>query len=127
MEAHHGSPPVEVYDKAKQLARQETDRPHALRQAIRSCRNGGTVSVMGAYGGFIDKFPMGSVMNRSLTIKSGQCHVQRYMRPLLQRIENGELDPSFVISHRLGLEDAPEGYEMFEHKRDNCEKVVLTP
>jgi threonine dehydrogenase-like Zn-dependent dehydrogenase len=127
MEAHHGSPPVEVYDKAKQLARQETDRPHALRQAIRSCRNGGTVSVMGAYGGFIDKFPMGSVMNRSLTIKSGQCHVQRYMRPLLQRIENGELDPSFVISHRLGLEDAPTGYEMFEHKRDNCEKVVLTP
>ena len=76
----------------------ETDRPHALREAIMCCRNGGTVSVIGVYGGFIDKFPMGSVMNRSLTIKTGQCHVQRYMRPLLERIRNGEIDPSFVIT-----------------------------
>jgi threonine dehydrogenase-like Zn-dependent dehydrogenase len=127
MEAHHGSPPIAAYDKAKQLTRQETDRPHALRQAIRSCRNGGVVSVMGAYGGFVDKFPMGTVMNRSLTIKSGQCHVQRYMGPLLQRVENGEIDPSFVITHTLDLSDAPKGYDMFEKKRDNCEKVVLKP
>ena len=104
----------------------ESDRPIALRQAIRACRNGGTISVIGVYGGFIDKFPMGAVMNRSLTIRTGQCHVQRYMRPLLERIQRGEIDPSFVITHRLRLEDAPSGYEMFLHKRDNCEKVVLS-
>ncbi len=80
----------------------ETDRPHALREAIMCCRNGGTISVIGVYAGFIDKFPMGSVMNRSLTIKTGQAHVQRYMRPLLQLIENGDIDPSFVITHRIG-------------------------
>jgi len=83
------------------------------------------VSVIGVYGGFIDKFPMGAVMNRSLTIKTGQCHVQRYMKPLLERIQRGEIDPSFVITHRLQLEEAPLGYEMFLHKRDGCEKVVL--
>ena len=91
----------------------ETDRPHALREAIMACRNGGTVSVIGVYGGFIDKFPMGSVMNRSLTIKTGQCHVQRYMKPLLERIKNGEIDPSFVITHRMSLDDAPTGYDIF--------------
>ena len=80
--------------------RLETDRPIALREAIMACRNGGTVSIIGVYGGFIDKFPIGSIMNRSLTIKSGQCHVHRYMRPLLERIENGEIDPSFVITHQ---------------------------
>ena len=90
-----------------------------------ACRNGGTVSVIGVYGGFIDKFPMGAVMNRSLTIRAGQCHVQRYMQPLLERIQNGEIDPSFVITHRLPLDDAPRGYEMFINKVDNCEKVVL--
>jgi threonine dehydrogenase-like Zn-dependent dehydrogenase len=90
-----------------------------------ACRNGGTVSVIGVYGGFIDKFPMGSLMNRSLTIRTGQCHVQHYMRPLLERIERGEIDPSFVITHHMLLEDAPIGYDMFVHKRDNCEKVVL--
>jgi threonine dehydrogenase-like Zn-dependent dehydrogenase len=82
--------------------------------------------VIGAYGGYIDRFPMGSLMNRSLTIRTGQCHVQRYMRPLLERIQRGEIDPSFVITHRLRLEDAPSWYEMFLHKRDNCEKVVLS-
>jgi threonine dehydrogenase-like Zn-dependent dehydrogenase len=82
--------------------------------------------VIGVYGGFIDKFPMGSVMNRSLTIRTGQCHVQRYLKPLLERIERGEIDPSFVITHRLKLEDAPRGYEMFLHKEDGCEKVVLS-
>jgi threonine dehydrogenase-like Zn-dependent dehydrogenase len=116
-----------AYDKAKQAVRLETDRPIALRQAIMACRNGGTVSVIGVYGGFIDKFPIGSVMNRSLTIKTGQCHVQRYMRPLLERIENGDIDPSFVVTHHMELGQAPEGYETFKHKEDECVKVVLKP
>ena len=115
-----------AYDRAKQALMLETDRPLALREAILNCRNGGIVSVIGVYGGFIDKFPMGSVMNRSLTIRTGQCHVQRYMRPLLDRIQRGEIDPSFVITHRLGLEDAPHGYDMFVSKEDRCEKVVLS-
>ena len=84
------------------------------------------LTVIGAYGGYIDRFPIGSIMNRSLTIKSGQCHVQRYMQPLLERIERGDLDPSFVITHRLSLEEAPAAYDMFLHKRDDCEKVVLS-
>jgi threonine dehydrogenase-like Zn-dependent dehydrogenase len=103
----------------------ESDRPTALRQAIRSCRNGGVVSIIGVYGGFVDKFPLGAVVNRSLTIRAGQCHVQRYMRPLLERIERGDIDPSFVVTHRLPLEEAPAAYDMFVHKRDDCEKVVL--
>jgi len=124
MEAH--SPGiVYAYDRAKQSLMGETDRPIALRQAIRACRNGGTVSVIGVYGGLIDKFPMGSVMNKSLTIRAGQCHVQRYMRPLLDRIQKGEIDPSFVITHRLRLEDGPKGYEMFREKAENCIKIVL--
>jgi threonine dehydrogenase-like Zn-dependent dehydrogenase len=124
MEAH-GPAAMYAYDRAKQALMLETDRPIALREAIMACRNGGTVSVIGVYGGFIDKFPMGSLMNRSLTIRTGQCHVQHYMRPLLGRIERGEIDPSFVITHHMLLEDAPIGYDMFVHKRDNCEKVVL--
>jgi threonine dehydrogenase-like Zn-dependent dehydrogenase len=92
-----------------------------------ACRNGGTVSVAGVYGGFIDKVPFGSVMNRSITIKTGQCHVQRYLRPLLERIRNGDIDPSFVITHRLTLSDASYGYETFKHKRDDCMKVVMSP
>jgi threonine dehydrogenase-like Zn-dependent dehydrogenase len=91
------------------------------------CRNGGIVSVIGVYGGFIDKFPMGSVMNRGLTIKTGQAHVQRYMRPLLQLIENGTIDPSFVVTHKMSLDDAPYGYNIFKNKQDNCVKVVLKP
>ena len=91
------------------------------------CRNGGTVSIIGVYGGFVDKFPLGSLMNRALTIRTGQAHVQRYMRPLLQLIENGDIDPSFVITHRMSLDDAPRAYEMFKHKKDNCIKVVLKP
>jgi threonine dehydrogenase-like Zn-dependent dehydrogenase len=116
-----------AYDRAKQAMMLETDRPIALREAIMACRNGGTVSVIGVYGGFIDKFPMGAVMNRSLTIKTGQCHVQRYLRPLLERIQKGEIDPSFVITHRMRLEDAPEGYAMFVKKQDDCIKIVLKP
>jgi threonine dehydrogenase-like Zn-dependent dehydrogenase len=91
-----------------------------------ACRSGGTVSVIGVYGGLMDKFPVGSVMNRSITLKTGQCHVQRYTRPLLERIERGEIDPSFVITHRLPLDDAPAAYETFKQKQDDCVKVVLS-
>jgi threonine dehydrogenase-like Zn-dependent dehydrogenase len=118
---------VGAYDRAKQALMLESDRPIALRQAIMACRNGGTVSVIGVYGGFIDKFPMGSVMNRSLTIRTGQCHVQKYMRPLLERIQNGDIDPSFVITHHMRLEDAPQGYAIFKDKQDDCIKIVLKP
>ncbi|EIV92788.1 zinc-dependent alcohol dehydrogenase [Frankia sp. QA3] len=127
LEAHHASPAAYSYDRAKQVARLETDRPFALREAIRNCKNGGIVSVIGVYGGFVDKFPMGSLMNRGLTLRAGQCHVQRYLRPLLDRIRGGEIDPSFVITHRLNLDDAPEGFATFKNKEDECVKVVLTP
>lgn len=126
MEAH-GPAAMYAYDRAKQALMLESDRPIALREAIMACRNGGTISVIGVYGGLIDKFPMGAVMNRSLTIKSGQCHVHRYMRPLLERIQRGEIDPSFVVTHRLELDQAPEGYDMFLNKEDECVKVVLKP
>ncbi|MEW6493192.1 MAG: zinc-dependent alcohol dehydrogenase [Cyanobacteriota bacterium] len=126
MEAH-GMGPEGLYDKAKQAVRLETGRPHALRQAILSCRKGGTVSVPGVYGGFIDKMPMGPFVNKALTMKTGQTHVHRYLRPLLDHIQNGDLDPTFVITHRLPLEQAPQGYEIFKHKQDNCIKVVLKP
>ncbi|HEX5541437.1 MAG TPA: zinc-dependent alcohol dehydrogenase [Micromonospora sp.] len=127
MESHHPAAAIDAYDRGKQAMRWESDRPHALREAVMSCRNGGVVSVIGAYGGFVDKFPMGAVMNRSLTLRSGQCHVQRYLRPLLNRIYAGEIDPSFVISHRLPLSEASRAYEMFKNKQDECIKVVLTP
>ena len=126
MEAHgHGA--MYAYDRAKQALMLESDRPIALREAIMACRNGGTVSVAGVYGGLVDKLPMGSVMNRSLTIKTGQTHVQRYLKPLLQRIENGDIDPSFVVTHRLPLDQAPDAYEMFLNKTHECIKVVLKP
>jgi threonine dehydrogenase-like Zn-dependent dehydrogenase len=125
MEAHgHGL--VYAYDRAKQMARIQMDRAVALREAIMSCRSGGTVSVIGVYAGFIDKFPFGTVMNRSLTIRAGQCHVHRYMKPLLERIQNGDIDPTFVITHRMKLNEAPQGYEMFNDKHDNCEKIILS-
>jgi threonine dehydrogenase-like Zn-dependent dehydrogenase len=124
MEAH-GHGPMYAFDRAMHAARLETDRPLALREAIKACRNGGTVSVIGAYGGYIDRFPIGSIMNRSLTIKSGQCHVQRYMRPLLERIQNGDIDPTFIITHTMPLDQASHGYDIFKNKLDNCEKVVL--
>jgi threonine dehydrogenase-like Zn-dependent dehydrogenase len=124
MEAHgHGI--GYAVDRTKQALKLETDRPIALREAIMACRNGGHVSVIGVYAGFVDKFPMGSLMNRSLTMRTGQCHVQKYMPILLDRIQRGDIDPSFVISHRMNLSDAPKGYEMFLNKVDNCEKVVL--
>lgn len=114
-----------AYHRVKSAMMLETDRPVALNEAIFACRNGGTVSVPGVYGGYVDKIPFGSVMNRSLTIKTGQTHVHRYLQPLLGRIEAGELDPSFIITHRLGLADAPEAYAMFANKQDECIKVVL--
>lgn len=126
MEAHTPGL-VGAYDRAKQAVKLETDRPIALREAVMACRNGGTVSVIGVYGGFIDKFPAGSMMNRSITIRTGQCHVQKYLKPLLERIQNGEIDPSFVITHHLALSQAPEGYAMFRDKQDDCIKVVLKP
>jgi threonine dehydrogenase-like Zn-dependent dehydrogenase len=126
MEAH-GTTLDAVYDKAKQTLRLETDRSHALRQAIQACRKGGTLSVPGVYGGLLDKMPFGAMFNKGLTVKTGQTHVHRYLRPLLDRIEAGEIDPSRLITHRLGLEDAPEAYEIFKHKEDNCIKVVLSP
>jgi threonine dehydrogenase-like Zn-dependent dehydrogenase len=116
-----------AYDKAKTAMMLETDRPVALREAIMNCRSGGTVSVAGVYGGFIDKFPIGAIVNRSLTIRSGQTHVQRYMRPLLERIRNGEIDPTFIITHRLSLDEVAQGYETFSLKEDECLKVVMTP
>ena len=126
MEAH-GPAMIEVYDRVKQAMMLETDRPHALREAIMCCRNGGTISIIGVYGGFIDKFPIGSVMQRALTIKTGQAHVHRYMGPLLQLIESGDIDPSFVVTHTMSLEDAPDAYDMFKNKEDDCIKVVLKP
>jgi threonine dehydrogenase-like Zn-dependent dehydrogenase len=124
LEAHgHGA--LFALDRAKQVLKVQPDRPTALRQAIRCCRNGGVVSLAGVYGGFVDMFPIGAIVNRNLTLRAGQCHVQRYMQPLLERIQNGEVDPSFVITHRLPLADAAKGFDLFLNKLDGCEKVVL--
>jgi threonine dehydrogenase-like Zn-dependent dehydrogenase len=126
MEAH-GHTVDAIYDKVKQTVRLETDRPHVLRETLLACRKGGTVSIPGVYGGLIDKVPIGAAFNKGLTLKMGQTHVQRYMRPLLDRILAGEIDPSKVITHRLDLDQAPGGYETFKHKQDHCIKVVLKP
>jgi threonine dehydrogenase-like Zn-dependent dehydrogenase len=126
LEAHMPGP-WHYYDRVKQAMMLESDRPIALREAILACRNGGTVSVPGVYGGLIDKMPMGAVMNKALTIKTGQTHTQRYLRPLLKRIKNGEIDPSFVITHRMKLADAAHGFSTFNRKQDGCIKIVMTP
>ena len=123
----HGTGLDAFYDKAKQSLRLETDRPTALRQAIVACRKGGTLSIPGVYGGFVDKFPLGALFSKGLTVKTGQTHVHKYLKPLLERIQNGDIDPTFVITHEMSLEDAPQGYEIFKHKRDNCIKIVLNP
>jgi threonine dehydrogenase-like Zn-dependent dehydrogenase len=112
-------------DKAKQTIRLQPDRPLAIREAILACRGAGIVSILGVYAGFMDKFPIGPLMNRGITIKTGQCHVHRYMKPLLDRIERGEIDPTFVVSHHMDLSRAAEGYDMFNHKRDEVMKIVL--
>ncbi len=126
MEAH-GFGADYWYDRAMHAVRIESDRPTALRQVIQACRKGGTVSVAGVYGGFVDKFPIGAAFNKGLAIKLGQTHVQKYMRPLLERIERGDIDPSFVITHRMNLDDAPVGYRLFKNREDGCIKVVLKP
>jgi threonine dehydrogenase-like Zn-dependent dehydrogenase len=124
MEAHmHGV--QHAYDKVKQALRMESDRPGVLRQAIQACRNGGTVSVPGVYGGVVDKIPIGAIVNKALTVKSGQTHVQHYMRPLLAKIEAGEIDPSFIITHRVSLDEVPDAFWMFRNKEDDCVKVVV--
>ncbi len=116
-----------ILDRAKQVAWIGTDRPHVLRQAITNCRNGGTVSIVGVYGGLLDKVPMGSAINRGLTFKMAQTPVQKYLGPLMERIEKGEIDPSFVITHSGKLEDGPDLYQVFRDKQDGCIKVVLKP
>jgi threonine dehydrogenase-like Zn-dependent dehydrogenase len=123
----HGHTGGAIYDRAKQALMLETDRSNTLRQAIQSCRKGGTVSVPGVYGGLIDKFPIGAAFAKGLTLRMGQTHVHRYLKPLLEKIRNDEIDPSFVITHRLELDRAAEGYHMFQRKEDQCIKVVMKP
>ncbi len=126
MEAH-GLAIDNIIDRGKQAVKLGTDRPHVLRQAIVACRKGGTISMPGVYGGMLDKLPMGAFVNKALTLKSGQTHVHRYMAPLLERIENGDIKPDVIISHRLSLEDAPGAYDDFLNKQNEFTKVVLQP
>ncbi len=126
MEAH-GRTPDAIADKAKQSLRMELDRAHVLRLAIQACGKGGTVSVPGVYGGFIDKMPMGSIFEKGLQIRTGQTHVHRYLRPLLERIRRGDIDPSFIITHRGTLDDAPRYYELMAKQDDNFVKSFLRP
>jgi threonine dehydrogenase-like Zn-dependent dehydrogenase len=123
----HGTTLDAWYDRAKTSLYLATDRPHALRQAIGACRKGGIVSIPGVYGGWLDKFPLGAAFAKALTLKMGQTHVHKYMPQLLDRIERGEIDPSFIITHRVRLEDAPAMYRTFRDKQDACIKVVMKP
>jgi threonine dehydrogenase-like Zn-dependent dehydrogenase len=123
----HGPGMLGLYDRVKTVLMQETDRGYALRQGIRNCRKGGTVSIPGVYGGFIDKMPMGAAFAKGLTLRMGQTHVQSYMQSLLDLIQKGSLDPTFLITHRGRLEDAPRLYELFRNKQDECLKIVLRP
>lgn len=126
MEAH-GMGLEGFYDQAMQKVGMETDRPNVLRQAIVACRKGGTVSVPGVYTGFVDKMPMGAFMNKGLTMKTGQTHVHKYLHTLLNHVQDGKIDPTFVISHRMSLDEAPHGYQIFKDKKDSCIKIVLKP
>ena len=123
----HGTTLDAWYDRAKTSMFLATDRLHALRQAITACRKGGTVSIPGVYGGFLDKFPLGAAFAKALTLKMGQTHVHRYLPVLLDRIARGDIDPSFIITHRVRLDDAPEMYGTFREKQDDCIKVVMKP
>jgi threonine dehydrogenase-like Zn-dependent dehydrogenase len=123
----HGKAATALYDRVKQGVMLETDRPHALRQAIQACRKGGTVSIPGVYGGLIDKFPIGAAFAKGLTFKMGQTHVPKYMPRLLEHVQRGEIDPSFLITHRIGIDEAPEAYKMFRNHDDQCVKVVMRP
>ena len=124
MEAHgHGV--QYAHDVTKQKLKVQMDRPLAVREAIMACRSAGIISILGVYAGFVDKFPLGALMNRGLTIRTGQCSVHRYMKPLLERIEKGEIDPSFVVSHQMNLDESAHGYDMFMHKQDDVMKIVM--
>jgi threonine dehydrogenase-like Zn-dependent dehydrogenase len=123
----HGATLDAYLDEVKMSTFLATDRPNALRQAIHACRKGGIVSIPGVYGGFLDKIPFGAAFQKGLTFKMGQTHMMRYMRPLLERIQDGELDPSSVITHRVSLDEAPNAYKIFRDKQDGCIKVVLKP
>jgi len=123
----HGTTLDAWYDRIKTATFMATDRTHALRQAIMACRKGGTVSIPGVYGGFLDKFPLGAAFAKALTLKMGQTHMHKYMPLLLDRIERGEIDPSFIITHRVSLDDAPTMYRTFRDKQDDCIKVVMKP
>ena len=126
MEAH--APGVQgAYDRLKQAVRMESDRPYVLREAIQACRKGGTIAMLGVYGGFVDKFPIGALMNKGLQLRTGQVHAQRYIRRLLEHIERGELDPSYYATHAMDLADAQEAYQTFKQKRDDCVRVVFQP
>lgn len=127
MEAHATGSLDAVYDRVKQALMLETDRAHVLREMAYVCRPGGVMSVPGVYGGLVDKFPMGMVMNKGLTIRTGQTHVNRWTDDLLKRVEQGQIDPSFVITHRVALADGPAMYQTFRDKLDGCVKVVLKP
>jgi threonine dehydrogenase-like Zn-dependent dehydrogenase len=127
MEAHATATLDAVYDRVKQAAMLETDRPHVLREMMYVCRPAGVLSVPGVYGGLIDKVPFGMMMNKGLTMRTGQTHVNRWTEDLLRRIEEGQIDPSFVITHRVKLSDGPGMYKTFRDKQDGCIKVVLTP
>jgi threonine dehydrogenase-like Zn-dependent dehydrogenase len=123
----HGSSVDAVYDQAKAKLWMATDRPHVLREAIQACRKGGIVSIPGVYGGMLDKLNFGAAFNKGLTFKMGQTHVHRYVKPLMAKIEQGELDPTFIITHRMSLDEAPRGYDLFVNKKEECVKVVLKP
>jgi threonine dehydrogenase-like Zn-dependent dehydrogenase len=127
MEATHGHGALHAVERMKQATRSETDRGHALRDAILACRPGGIVSVIGVYGGLMDKFPTGAFMNKGLQLRAGQAHVHKYLRKLYDHVRDGDIDPSFVVTHRLPLDEAPNGFETFKHKEDDCVKVVLKP
>lgn len=123
----HGTTIDAIYDRVKAAVYMATDRSHALREAIQACRKGGTVSVPGVYGGFLDRFPFGAAFSKGLTLKMGQTNVHRYLKPLLKLIQNGQIDPSFIITHQLALEDAVLGYDTFKNCKDACFKGVMSP
>jgi threonine dehydrogenase-like Zn-dependent dehydrogenase len=123
----HGSTLDAYYDKIKRGLRLTTDYAHVLRQAIQACRKGGTVSIPGVYGGFLDKVPFGAAFGKGLKMVMGQTHVHKYMKPLLERIERGEIDPTCILTHKMRLEDASFAYKLFKQKQDDCIKVILNP
>ena len=128
LEAHVTmSQPDTLLDRAKQMFMMESDRPHVLREIIYVCRPGGIISIPGVYSGFADKIPLGQLMNKGLTIRTGQTHVNRWTDDLVRRIEDGQIDPSFVITHTMPIEKGPEMYKVFRDKQDSCIKVVLKP